>query len=114
MVTREELGRRLWPGDTFVDFEHGLNAAVNRLRKPSETPPNNLASSRPFRDEDTGSLRKWMGLQPLAQCRPRLPFLKLDAFDSYLVSPFSWFSYLLPLVGGCCRGDCPESQLRLS
>src|SRR6266704_5949113 len=33
VVTREELRRRLWPTDTFVDFEHGLNAAVNRLRE---------------------------------------------------------------------------------
>jgi len=33
VVTREELRRRLWPSDTFVDFEHGLNAAVNRLRE---------------------------------------------------------------------------------
>jgi len=33
LVTREEFHRRLWPGDTFVDFEHGLNAAVNRLRE---------------------------------------------------------------------------------
>jgi Tol biopolymer transport system component/DNA-binding winged helix-turn-helix (wHTH) protein len=32
MVTREELRQALWPGDTFVDFEHGLNAAVKRLR----------------------------------------------------------------------------------
>jgi Tol biopolymer transport system component/DNA-binding winged helix-turn-helix (wHTH) protein len=32
MVTREELIRRLWPADTFVDFEHGLNAAIKRLR----------------------------------------------------------------------------------
>lgn len=32
MVTREELRERLWPGDTFVDFNHGLNAAVNKLR----------------------------------------------------------------------------------
>jgi TolB-like protein/tetratricopeptide (TPR) repeat protein len=32
LVTREELRRRLWPADTFVDFEHGLNAAVRRLR----------------------------------------------------------------------------------
>ena len=31
-VTRDELRRRLWPDDTFVDFEHGLNAAVARLR----------------------------------------------------------------------------------
>ena len=32
MVTREELRQQLWPADTFVDFEHGLNAAVKRLR----------------------------------------------------------------------------------
>lgn len=32
MVTREELRRQLWPTDTFVDFEHGLNSAVRRLR----------------------------------------------------------------------------------
>ena len=33
LVTREELGTRLWPADTFVDFNHGLNAAVNKLRE---------------------------------------------------------------------------------
>jgi len=33
LITREELHRRLWPGETFVDFEHGLNAAVTRLRQ---------------------------------------------------------------------------------
>src|SRR4051812_9069868 len=33
LVTREDLQRRLWPGDSFGDFEHGLNAAVNRLRE---------------------------------------------------------------------------------
>ena len=33
LVTREELRARLWPGDTFVDFNHGLNAAVNKLRE---------------------------------------------------------------------------------
>jgi DNA-binding winged helix-turn-helix (wHTH) protein/Tol biopolymer transport system component len=32
VVTREELRARLWPSDTFVDFDHGLNAAVKRLR----------------------------------------------------------------------------------
>ncbi|HEY3619601.1 MAG TPA: tetratricopeptide repeat protein [Candidatus Sulfotelmatobacter sp.] len=32
LVTREELRNRLWPEDTFVDFEHSLNAAVKRLR----------------------------------------------------------------------------------
>jgi Tol biopolymer transport system component/DNA-binding winged helix-turn-helix (wHTH) protein len=32
LVTREELKAALWPGDTFVDFEHGLNTAVKKLR----------------------------------------------------------------------------------
>jgi DNA-binding winged helix-turn-helix (wHTH) protein/Tol biopolymer transport system component len=32
VVTREELRDRLWPADTFVDFDHGLNAAIRRLR----------------------------------------------------------------------------------
>lgn len=33
IVTREELQKKIWPGDTFVDFDHGLHAAVNRLRQ---------------------------------------------------------------------------------
>ena len=33
VVTREELRRRLWPADTFVDFDHGLNKAINKLRE---------------------------------------------------------------------------------
>jgi cholera toxin transcriptional activator len=32
LVTREELRQRLWPADTFVDYDHGLNTAVNKLR----------------------------------------------------------------------------------
>ncbi len=33
IVLREELQQRLWPGNSYGDFEHGLNAAVNRLRE---------------------------------------------------------------------------------
>src|SRR6266567_7765299 len=33
IVTREELQKKIWPEDTFVDFDHGLHAAVNRLRQ---------------------------------------------------------------------------------
>lgn len=32
VVTREELRQRLWPEDTFVDFDHGLNTAMVKLR----------------------------------------------------------------------------------
>ena len=33
VVTREELRKQLWPDNTFVDFEHGVNSAVRRLRE---------------------------------------------------------------------------------
>ncbi len=33
LVTREELREQLWSDGTFVDFEHGLNAAINKLRR---------------------------------------------------------------------------------
>src|SRR2546426_6752352 len=33
MVTREELRLRLWPTDTFVNFDHGVNTAINKLRE---------------------------------------------------------------------------------
>ena len=33
VVTREELRRRLWPTDTFVNFDHGVNTAINKLRE---------------------------------------------------------------------------------
>jgi cholera toxin transcriptional activator len=33
VVTREDLRQKLWPSDTFVDFDHSLNTAVNKLRE---------------------------------------------------------------------------------
>src|SRR5207244_6147673 len=33
VVTREELQKKLWPWDTFVDFDHGLGSAINKLRE---------------------------------------------------------------------------------
>src|SRR5262245_52133098 len=33
LVTREELRSRLWPSNSFVDFDHGLNKAINKLRE---------------------------------------------------------------------------------
>jgi len=42
VVSREQLQNRIWPADTFVDFEHGLNNAIRRLREAlgdsAETP----------------------------------------------------------------------------
>ena len=33
LISREEIRQRLWPEDTFVDFDHSLNNAVNRIRE---------------------------------------------------------------------------------
>jgi serine/threonine protein kinase len=33
LVTRDELQRKLWPNDTIVDFEHGINTAIKKLRQ---------------------------------------------------------------------------------
>jgi|SRR5690348_12947666 DNA-binding winged helix-turn-helix (wHTH) protein len=42
VITREELRKRIWPSDTFVDFDHGINNAIKRLREAladtAETP----------------------------------------------------------------------------
>ena len=36
VITREQLREEVWTGTTFVDFEHGLNAAINKLRRALE------------------------------------------------------------------------------
>ena len=36
VVTRDEMQKRLWPADTFVDFEHSLNTAIKKLRQALE------------------------------------------------------------------------------
>jgi len=33
LISRDELRQQLWPADTFVDFDHGLNSSINRLRE---------------------------------------------------------------------------------
>lgn len=33
LITREDISRELWPDGTFVDFDHGVNSAVNRIRE---------------------------------------------------------------------------------
>ena len=38
LLTREEIARALWPEGTFVDYEHGVNSAVNRLREALRDP----------------------------------------------------------------------------
>jgi DNA-binding winged helix-turn-helix (wHTH) protein len=41
VITREEIRRRLWSSDTFVDFEHSLNSAIKKLRAALGDSPEN-------------------------------------------------------------------------
>jgi len=38
IVTREEIRKKLWPNDTIVEFDHGINTAINKLRKAFNDP----------------------------------------------------------------------------
>jgi TolB-like protein/DNA-binding winged helix-turn-helix (wHTH) protein/Tfp pilus assembly protein PilF len=63
VVIREELQQQLWPGETFVDFDHGLNKAIAKLREALE---DSNASSRlietiPRRGYRFTAEVKWVG-----------------------------------------------------
>ena len=51
IITREELQNKLWPDGTFVDFDHSLNTAINKIRE---------ASGR-FGGESSFSWKPWRG-----------------------------------------------------
>jgi len=70
-VTREELQKKLWAADTFVDFEQGLNNAMNRLRVAL--------------DDDAESLATAAGLvarRAIGCLRPRPPWGTHDLYRS--------------------------------
>lgn len=64
VVTREELHSKLWKVDTFVDFDHGLNNAVARIREVLED------SSGTPRYVETIPRRGYRFIAPLADVRP--------------------------------------------
>src|SRR5512146_3493166 len=39
VVTREEIQQEIWGGDTFIDFDHGLNKAISKLREALNDSP---------------------------------------------------------------------------
>jgi adenylate cyclase len=87
VVTREELQKRIWPADTFVDFDQGLNNAVKRLREAlgddAEKP----------RFIETLSKRGYRFISPVEELvkEPRIPAMPASAVtvDSIVVLPFT-------------------------
>ncbi|HYO84132.1 MAG TPA: winged helix-turn-helix domain-containing protein [Bryobacteraceae bacterium] len=99
VVSKEEIRQLLWSADTFVDFEHGLNATINRLRQAlgdtadnpryiqtipgrgyrflgqvhtASTTPSAPVASAPVRVEDTAP-----AAPPVAERRHRVPWILL-------------------------------------
>src|SRR3989442_3957793 len=81
VVTREELRDKLWPADTFVDFDHSLNTAVRKLREAlgdsAETP----------RYVETLARRGYRFVAPLAEPGPRAPLAHPADADVASASP---------------------------
>jgi DNA-binding winged helix-turn-helix (wHTH) protein/Tol biopolymer transport system component len=81
VVTRDQFQQHLWPADTFVDFEHGLNKAVNRLREAlgdSADEPR-LIETLPKR-----------GYRFIAAIEPSLPTTIVGETQIRTASPSSW------------------------
>jgi cholera toxin transcriptional activator len=74
VLTREEICRILWPDGTFVDYEHGVNSAVNRLREALGDKANNP------RFVETLSRRGYRFLAPVERIAP-------DEMDESEVAP---------------------------
>jgi DNA-binding winged helix-turn-helix (wHTH) protein len=55
VITREELCQRLWPNGTIVEFEHGVNNAIRRLRAALAIPPGSPVLSKHCRSMGTDS-----------------------------------------------------------
>ena len=61
VVNREQLCATLWPEGTFVDFEHGVNTAVKKLRQALEDSAEHPKRSKPCLSLATASSLRWSG-----------------------------------------------------
>jgi len=104
VVTRETLQKKLWPADTFVDFDHGLNKAISKIREAlsdSAASPRfvetvarrgyrflaevKVADAAPVRSPELATL-----LRPLAEARDRPELAGEPAMPKYLLSSLAW------------------------
>src|SRR6266567_7027781 len=94
VVTREELQKRIWPADTFVDFDHGLHAAVNRLRSAL-----NDSADRP-RYVETVARRGYRFIGQLENAKPASPTAPVAKDDLQAKTrPGMWNSWAGVLAG---------------
>ncbi len=103
IVTREELRQRLWSADTFVDFDHSLNTAVNKLREALED-----SASNP-RFVQTLPRRGYRFIAPVAPGEvPAAPAGRADASEVAGAAPRATF-----LSGAHELPEVPQKTARL-
>ena len=102
VVTREELREKLWPADTFVDFDHSVNTAVNKLREGLGDSADNprFVETLPRRGYRFIAPVEEMGREPVslavaARARPRLwlvvaGLLVVFLAAGYIVRQYFW------------------------
>lgn len=95
VVSREELQRRLWPADTFVDFDHSLNAAIKRLRDALQDSADNP------RFVETLARRGYRFVAPVAGAF-RANDENEDHTSSQSRTPQRWTYALIPLLIAAC------------
>jgi DNA-binding winged helix-turn-helix (wHTH) protein len=93
VVTREELQKRLWP-DTFVDFDHNLNAAVNRIREVLGDSAENP------RFVETVPKRGYRFIAPVESNQPKTVQDPIEKPTDKLQRPRNMLFYWLALLGG--------------
>ena len=104
VVTREEFQKKLWPANTFVDFDHGLNKAVNKIREAlgdsAESPrfvetvarrgyrflaEVTVADAAPIRSAELGTEP-----HPTAEAHDRPDVAEKPAMPKPLLPPLAW------------------------
>lgn len=82
LLTREEIARELWPDGTFVDSEHGVNSAINRIREALRDPATNP------RFIETMARRGYRFVAPVERIAgARAPALTESAAQSLVATP---------------------------
>lgn len=96
MVTRDDLRARLWPSDTFVDFDHGLNTAIYKIRRALTD------SSKSPRFVETVSRRGYRFLGPVELIEVK------SSTESRSLAFFDWEEFWRGFLGE--TGLTPEGE----
>ena len=89
LVTRDELRQELWPSDTFVDFDHSLNTAINKVREVLGD-----SASNP-RYVETLARRGYRFIAPVQGMEPEAP----SGADAAKATPSPGFQFGDPVTG---------------